>query len=159
MHLILVRHAYLPELTLGTLLVDGAVLHSLERPWIPDPDGPGGQALESCIPDGDYSVIAHDSAKHPGVYALENEQLGVYYRAAPPPGMRYGRTAILLHGADHVTDLLGCLGLGMSQVIRNNEIELDGSDLAMRHVRARLGRTESHTLSIRPTSGTTLLPT
>src|SRR5690554_5983442 len=96
MNLTLVRHAYLPTCTLGELVAGDLVLATIERPWLPNPEGRGGRPMVSCVPDGYYRLIPHESKKFGDCWALINEALGVYYQQRPA-GQTWGRTAILIH--------------------------------------------------------------
>lgn len=81
----------------------GAEFVSVERPWL------NNQRGISCIPCGEYELVKHHSAKHPNSFALVNEETGVFHfdhYAAK-------RTAILIHVANTMDDLNGCIGLGM----------------------------------------------
>jgi len=157
MRLTLVRWAYGPTFTLGVLYGDGVRLVTLERPWIPDPDNPmlAGEPHVSCVPDGEYIVRPHVSEKYPTdrhAYSLENPALGVYYSTPIPAGQKYGRTAVLIHNANYVRQLEGCIAVGMHH---NYTVEptVQESVPAMRILRAVLGRAQ-HSLLIRPVQGT-----
>lgn len=157
MELQLVRHAYLPTVTLGTLRVDTLILATLEEPWIANPFGPGGQRRdgskrESCVPDGTYELQPHNTPKHPRVWALYNPQLGVWHNAVPP-GLPYGRSEVLIHTGNTTLDIEGCILVGL----RHGRIEgIDAvleSRSALIQLQARLG-TGPHSIVIRPTAGT-----
>lgn len=157
MNLTLVRWAYGPTFTLGTLYGDGVHLATLERPWVPDPDNPlcAGEPHVSCIPDGDYILRPHVSEKYPAdrhAFSLENPDLGVYYTQPIPTGQKYGRAAVLIHNANYVRQLEGCIAVGTHH---NYTVEptVQESVPAMRILRGILGRAQ-HKLSIRPVAGT-----
>src|SRR3990167_2913495 len=100
MILTLVRHAYLPEATLGRLAAGGLSLATLEEPWIQNPKGPGGQrrgssTQESCIPDGEYVLKPHNGATFKDVWRLSNHALGVYDFPNELPSQEWGRAAVL----------------------------------------------------------------
>lgn len=153
MDLTLTRYAYLPTVTLGRLRAGSLVLFTLERPWIANPDGPGGKPRESCVPDGGYTVRPHDSEKFPGTYALTNGSLGVYYQQRPD-GQTWGRTAILIHAGNRVADVIGCIAVGRSyRLLEGTHAVLD-SRRALEELRELLGRDDVHSLTIRPTGGT-----
>lgn len=161
MDLTLVRWAYASTFTLGTLYVGGGIeLATLERPWIPDPDtdtGLAGKEQVSCVPDGEYILRPHVSEKYPAdawAYALINPELGVYYQPGDiPPGQKYGRSAILIHIANYLGQLRGCIAPGRKH---NFTVEptVQDSTVAMNTLRIALGDTATHRLTIRPTSGT-----
>lgn len=151
MNIELVRFAYLKAATLGTLRVGSLELATLERPWIPNPDGPGGMRRESCVPDGKFHVQPWNSEKFPNTFILANNVLGVYTQPnLIPPGQKWGRSAILIHAGNAVSDIIGCIAVGTAHAGGNTIIN---SRVALDRLRAALGK-EHHTLSIRPTAGT-----
>jgi hypothetical protein len=148
----IVRVAYLRTCTFGVLRVGDLVLETLERPWIENPAGPGGVRRESCVPDGKYDLIPHSSQTFPDTYALINRTLGVYYQPFEiPQGQRWGRSAILIHAGNFVSDVIGCIAVGMR---RDEKAQcLVDSRVAMNKLRSVLGR-DKHSLMIRPIAGT-----
>ena len=90
---ILNRYSMGQDCTLGQLLDSDNELYcyTLELPWkdnIPQ---------ESCIPEGTYKVIPHNSDAHPGTWEITNVP---------------GRSAILLHTGNTVDDTEGCVIVG-----------------------------------------------
>jgi hypothetical protein len=161
MNLLLVRHAYLPDVTLGTLFVGDLKLATLEEPWIANVFGPGGQRREpgkreSCVPDGTYELQAHDSPRHPDCWALVNPTRGVWHYSVPP-GLPYGRCAILIHTGNTTADIEGCLLVGLRHGRIEETFAVLESRSAMAQLRARLG-SGPHLLEIRPTAGTSENP-
>lgn len=148
MILTLTRYAYLDTHTQGRLSFNGSELATIERPWIPNPDGRGGVLSQSCVPDGTYRLIPHDSARFPGTYALINHELGVYYQMRPH-GQSWGRTAILIHVGNLARDVIGCIAVGIMEGSLEGEHAVLSSRVAMDRLRAALGR-EEHTLVIEP---------
>lgn len=145
--LILNRYAYSETETEGKLvLADGQSLYTLERPW---KDGmPGGMPFESCVPDGSYELIAHQRPNGDQVYALRNPDLGVYY-TEQERGNRSGRYLILLHSANWVEQIVGCIAPGKVRVIANNKRMVRSSREAMRQIMA----TVYDSIVIQPTLG------
>lgn len=150
----LVRFAYLSDCTLGWLDADDIKLATIERPWIGDPDGPGGQARESCIPDGTYQVGPWDSDRFPATYILTNPMLGVYRQPGDvPAGLKFGRSAILIHAGNRVQDVIGCVAVGVRHSFFSSQHAVIESRKALDQLRSVLGR-ESHSIVIRPSKGT-----
>lgn len=158
MNLSLVRHAYLPDVTLGTLTVGALRLATLEEGWRADPDGPGGQRreaplVESCIPDGTYVLRPHFSQKYPkGVYAFVNQALGVWYQDRPA-GQAWGRQAILLHTGNHTGHIEGCVLVGMRHFFDAGRWNVLESRVAFGALKDLLGN-DTHSIHISPTAGT-----
>ena len=159
MNITLVRHAYLPNVTLGWLRAGRLELATLEEPWRKDPDGPGGQRREgslreSCIPDGSYIVKPHFSDHYPaGVWALVNPVLGVYAPGTRPSGQTWGRDAVLIHSGNNLDHTEGCVLVGMRHAFDGQHV-VHESRAALGLLRELLGGTEQHSLYIRPTTGT-----
>lgn len=152
----IVRYAYLTDCTLGTLQAGALRLATIERPWLPNPDGQGGLLSRSCVPDGTYELRPHDSERFPGTYALVNETLGVYYQTRPA-GQTWGRTAILIHVGNRVKDVIGCVAVGLEHGELYGSRAVLSSRQAMEQLRGMLGR-NYHELVIRPTRGTSEEP-
>lgn len=153
MDLSLVRLAYLPTATLGLLRVGTERFETIERPWVPDPDGPGGQPQESCIPDGRYVFKPWDSPKFGPVYLFTSPDVGVY-ETAVPAGQKFGRTHVLLHPANEVRELQGCCAPGMRAGIVDGKHWVYESRRAFSRIAELLGRVDVHSVTIRATLGT-----
>lgn len=155
----LVRFAYCADVTLGWLNVGTLKLATLEEPWSPDPDVPGGQRREigkreSCVPDGAYQLHVHNGTKWRGVWCLENRALGVYRQPADiPQGQKYGRSAILIHSGVDTNSILGCILVGMGHGRVNSGAFVTESIKALDALRAVLSG-GTHQLQIRPRAGT-----
>lgn len=145
----LARIAYLAECTLGWLQAGPLRLATIERPWIPTTQHRGGKNRESCVPDGEYTVIKHSSDRFKNVWALINEELDVFYQVAPRPG----RTAILIHAGNRVRDVIGCIAVGQEHGTMEGEHAVLRSQLALQHLRSVLVG-GPHRLVIVPTRGT-----
>ncbi len=144
--------------TPGKLVADTLELFTLEEAWRPDPDGPGGQRrdathVESCIPDGEYQVVPHDSPKFPNTYALVAPHLGVYrWPADVPANQPWGRSAILMHAGNTVQDIMGCIAVGLMHGKMGALPAVLFSKAGMDRLRDLLGR-ETHTLTIESVLG------
>lgn len=104
-------------------------IYTLERPWISSPpvnlhDGmragewvapPCGTKGVSCIPPGVYRLERHTTDAHPATFALVNPDLWVYHFESDVPTDRRGfaRTAVLIHPANYVEELRGCIAPGL----------------------------------------------
>jgi hypothetical protein len=156
----IIRFAFLPMVTLGRWRVGPTLFHTLEEPWRADPDGPGGQRregalMESCIPDGDYALLPHDGAKWRRVWRFESPSKGVYgLPHQVPAGAAYGRSAILAHSGVSVNSILGCVLVGFGHVFQNGRWEVTDSVAALEKLRALLGVGTRHSVTIRPSHGT-----
>ncbi len=156
----LVRHAFLPDVTLGWLFIGQLKLATLEEGWRADPDGPGGQRregalIESCIPDGTYIARPHFSQKYPaGVWHLVNPALGVYAPGGRPAGQKWGRDAILIHSGNNVDHIEGCILVGRTHGIDSQRHCVLDSRNSLTALRDLLGAKETHSIHIRPTAGT-----
>ena len=165
MDLSLDRFSYAKSETEGVLIVNDFSLATIERPWI-GADTLGGKPFQSCVPDGEYILEPWTRPLKPGqsmtkgaVYILYNPELGVYKTKDSRP-LGVGRYLILIHIANWVTNVVGCIGPGIERAImRNpktgkNERSVSSSGEAMRILIDQLGRTEHHRLTIRSVCGT-----
>jgi hypothetical protein len=105
------------------MLLPDSELYTLELPWVPEADYPGGAPDRSCVPPGIYQLALHDTAKHPKSFALVNAALGVIHE--PDAAYPNARVACLIHVANFPRDLEGCIGVGTASgedCIRNSVI-------------------------------------
>lgn len=157
MTLYLVRFAYLSDRTLGWLYYNkkNSRFAVLERPWIPNELGPGGKPRESCVPDGLYELRAYSSQRFPNAYTLFNDALGVWLHLEDrPKTASWGRSEILIHSANTVDQIVGCIAVGLRHgVFDGKGTGVLESRRAMNKLRAALGE-GPHWISIRPTQGT-----
>lgn len=148
MNLILTRTQNDSERTLGTLTVGSISFATIERPWIPHEHGLGGANRRSCVPLGEYIVRPHHSRNFPNTYALVNPDLGVWYQPYEiPKGQKWGRSAILIHVGNVVTDVVGCIAIGKEHGTLRDQPAVIRSTQAMRELDALLNR-QTHSLLI-----------
>lgn len=146
MHLVLERYCYGHTLpfrlpTLGRLKVGGDTFFTCEDPWN------NNKPFDSCVPDGVYDLVPHDSPKHPDTWALVNHDLDIYHLPADMPGK--GRFAILIHPGNYETDVEGCIAPGKSPALVDGRHMVTNSKTAMEALRRILGVGTKHTLLIR----------
>ena len=128
------RYCYSDTATEGHLWLDNEnFLCTLERPWIAGM--PGGMPFESCVPDGTYDLLPHVRPDGTKVLALRNPDLHVYY-TKEERGERSGRYLILLHAANYVEEVAGCIAPGLSRTIAGNRVMVRSSREAMRKIMA-----------------------
>ncbi len=152
------RYSYGEFETEGQLIVGNKIFATIEQPWTPNPAGhKGGKPSESCIPDGMYTVAPWKRPNGDEVFMIFNPQLGVYRLPEDHP-VGNGRDLILIHKANWVTDIEGCVAPGMSRYPMKNplttrlEQAVAGSGNAMNKLRILLGTTQ-HILSITNETG------
>lgn len=145
MQLILIRDMYLSSCTLGTLQVPGTlgVFQTMERTWVASDVCRGGLSGVSCIPEGTYKLVRHDSPKHPMTWALVNDELDVCHN--PTPGKR---SDVLIHPANYAHELEGCIAPGTGRMLTNNEWMVLSSRAAFLAIKAALPYTDDHTIVI-----------
>lgn len=148
MNLLLRRSTGDGERTTGILQVNGQIFATIERPWLPNPAGLGGIPRKSCVPPGVYRVEPWSSHNFPETYIITNSDLGVYRQPRDiPNGQSWGRSAILIHVANRVRDVVGCVGVGMEHGTLGGEPAVLRSVMAMRELNKVLNR-GTHTLEI-----------
>jgi hypothetical protein len=151
MNLLLRRDYSGYDATLGVLAVAGAAFQTIERPWVPDANGPAGRKGVSCIPPGTYQLIPHDSEAHPQSFALVNHRLGVYHypHECPPETQSIYRTAVLIHAANWVAELRGCIALGMTRRFTENGWMVQKSRDAVKLLHELVPWEHGHEITIR----------
>lgn len=94
------RFAYTPWGVFGRLVYGDFRAFTVERPWV------NNKARESCIPDGEYDLQWYASPKFGQTWALIGETVSLF------PEPKKARSAVLIHKANTMDDLLGCIALG-----------------------------------------------
>lgn len=122
-----IERLYLPGVTAGSLFVgsvrtEEVICKTIELPWrnnsmSPDPN------LASCVPEGIY-LFRKEPAKESRPY--------VYFRAVHVPGrnwqVEYKASNILIHIANHASQLLGCIAPGGRHLDINGDGIIDVND-------------------------------
>lgn len=160
MNLTLERFSYASSETEGVLSVASFDLATIERPWVRW-DARGGKPFASCVPDGEYLLDPWTRAneRKDDVYILSNPELGVYRLKDDRP-RGFGRYLVLIHIANYVGDIVGCVGPGTRRTVMKNrktgkyERAVASSGEAMRIITEQLGREETHRLTISSKCGT-----
>lgn len=126
----LVRYAYTPDETLGLLKFpveeDGSSKYAL---WTVETKWNDNLPFQSCIPDGQYSLQAFESAKHPDSWVITPVE---------------GRTGILIHSGNSCADVTGCIAPGLTRT----DVKVWESRDAMRLLNYELSRNKIHTVVI-----------
>lgn len=90
----LIRYYQDDKATLGVLTIVGMqdpIFYTVERPWLDN------EPNVSCIPQGVYQCVIHQSSKNGEVYEVQDV---------------VGRTHIQLHIANTAEQVQGCIGIG-----------------------------------------------
>ena len=114
------------EMTLGTLWIEGDPANrvfTLERPWRDN------LPRVSCVPDGEYVLVPHSSEKFPDTWALVGETVSHYGDPSK------ARSAILIHPANDVAELQGCIAPGTHITWITSRLGVSQSRVAMDKVR------------------------
>ena len=157
MILTLTRDQYLPECTLGVLLAGPRKLFTIERPWIPNSAaGKSGEKYVSCIGEGTYRLRPHMKASGERVWILSNPMMDVYELPSDvPPGRELAtRTLVMIHAANYVHDVIGCIGPGVDRVKNANEWMVTQSRDAMNQLHTVMDQTLDLSLIIQKNGGT-----
>lgn len=95
------QRIYLEEATVSILTLPG-----LTRFWLLEDTLKGeGLLLDSCVPEGEYSLEWHSSSKYPATYALVGNHVGHFETDHHPPKPR---NTVLFHGGNTTADTRGC---------------------------------------------------
>jgi len=136
-----------PSCTLGLLFVNDLTLCTIERPWIASDESRGGTKGISCVPKGVYRLVPHDSEAHPETWALVNPDLDVVHYPGDSPNPN-ARTAVLIHSANRVEELRGCIAPGTRSIKDARGFAVESSRMAMNLIRQRMSPLQEHTLEI-----------
>jgi hypothetical protein len=156
MDLELVRDVAEASFSYGTITIGSLVLQTLELPWRPEPGSLCGRPDRSCLPAATYQLALHDSAAHPKTWALVNEDLNVYHEL--PANLRPGciaRSACLIHVANYVSQLEGCIAVGRNRSDLSQVAAIWQSADAFRALQSVLPWTGGHVLTISYAAGVT----
>jgi len=123
--------------TFGEMYIGDLLVKTLEREDL------NNQRKVSCIPAGVYKMQPHTRPNGDEVYAIVNEELGVYLY--PHPDAK--RDLILIHIANVMSDIAGCIAPGSIHGAVKGQFGVQGSRVAMGKILKILGR-EEHTLHI-----------
>lgn len=107
----LTRDTVLTDCILGTIIADGLVFYSMERPWL------NNKQDVSCIPTGVYTCkykAKSNNGKLSDIYEIQNVP---------------NRGGVLIHVGNVVTDSHGCILLGLGRDIEHKKVV--SSKLAM----------------------------
>lgn len=138
---IYLSRAYLPHGTFGMLQAGGIEIPTIERPW--KDNAPN----KSCIPEGVYKLDPYVSPKFGKCWIIHG---GSVSKFKDPSYTRYG---ILLHPANTVDELEGCIAPGMRfGTLGTNRWAVQQSRNAMEALRAELGD-EYHSLIVETKMG------
>lgn len=99
----------------------------VERPML------NNKASRSCIVEGVYDLLPHQSPKFGSCYALESQELGVTREG---PSLR---THILIHKANSPKELQGCLAPGVDFGFVHGEWSVVNSSAAFNLLMKELG--------------------
>ena len=132
-HILLERMPSGDKETQGFMSWHRGILATIEQEWREDPDRPGGESNNSCVPAGTYKLIPHTRPDGKEVVALVNEDLGVYYQEEdlPPEG---GRFLILCHIANWSHNVVGCIGPGIGKSPSSQGPMVTSSTTAMKQL-------------------------
>ena len=134
MELILER-SYLDNGTFGKLYFNGRfICYTVERPWNNNKKG------ISCIPEGTYDIQHYTSERYDDNFILVNHDLGVGWDGTQ-------RTRILIHIANFVDDVEGCIGVGLE--LHQQTWGVAHSKLAMDVVRKLINEHNIATITIK----------
>jgi hypothetical protein len=101
------------------------------------------------VPDGEYSLRHHIRPNGDRVFALWNPDLSVFYTKQERAD-REGRYLILIHSANWVEQVIGCIAPGVVRTIAENKRMVRNSRQAV----AKIMEGKYDSILIRPDLGT-----
>lgn len=141
----------LASCSIGVILHTNRVLYTLEKPLILSSQWRGGKPFESCVPFGTYELIPHNGNKYKNVFALVNHGLGVYHHKHERAN-RTDRYGILIHVANWVSQLEGCIAVGQGTLYnpKHKSYCVSSSALGMEDLRFFIAEAGYTHLEIKP---------
>jgi hypothetical protein len=130
------RFAYTPMGTFGRLTYGDFSCYTVERPW----DNNNNKV--SCIPEGMYTIQKYTSPKFGSVYAVLGETVSLF------PDTTHKRSAVLIHPANVMSDLEGCIGLGDSLGYVKSQWGVLNSAVTLKAFFSKLGSLDNIPLNI-----------
>jgi len=137
MNLAYIYRTPLPDCNSGILKVDDHIFFTVERPWIPHRESKGGTPFQSCIPDGRYTLEPFLRTNGDTVPCMINEDLGVF-KYAEDRNTEFERYACLIHIANKVQNVVGCIGPGLGAMNDEKGYRTVSSGLAMNKLQSLL---------------------
>lgn len=116
---------YTPKGTFGRLY-DGHnkfLCYTLERNW------DNNKPFTSCVPVGEYNLSPYTSSKYGDTVALVQPSLNVKAYKDDNDNSRY---AILIHSANYMEQLQGCIALGMDLGVVDGHWAITSSRTALK---------------------------
>lgn len=143
--IIVVRRDMPSELvTLGVMTVNDRRFQTIERPWIPNQHGGrSGEKFISCIAPGLYRVERFTRPSGEKAFRLSCPELDVYRddeeveQSGKEP--RACRTLVLVHIANYVHDVIGCIGVGEERKFVSGRWMVTKSKQSMARLREVIG--------------------
>jgi len=143
MHSDIIRYGSTPMGTFGELItwvdMDASFsAYTMERPWL------NNQAMISCFPAGDYTLVPHESKRYGKTFAIVGETVSHF----PEDGK--ARSTCLVHSANHMNHVKGCVGLGEALGFVQGQWAVLNSSKTVKEWLKLLNSSEgSHTLSVK----------
>ena len=81
--------------------IDDLKIYGMEQPWR------NNKSSISCIPDGQYILVPHESGKYGNTWAFVGGTVSHYRDRSS------SRYACLIHAGNTVSDVKGCLAVGL----------------------------------------------
>lgn len=106
------------DAVLGVLEVAGNKLHTLEKPWVENPNGgKGGAQFVSCLPPGIYRLEPFKLPSGERGYVVSNPNLDVFKMPFEIPKQKQtaARARVTIRAANYAFDAVDAIGVGMQR--------------------------------------------
>ena len=147
MHIEIVRDAALSDAhgTYGAMSIDGVPFcATCEQPWNNNTQG------ASCIPVGNYQLLAYNSPAHGKTVVFHNPALNIYGTPQMIPAGQSGRSLCEIHNANWPFQLRGCVAVGRKlAIIPPNGRGVISSVVTLKDLMSRWGDRRGLTATIR----------
>ena len=125
--------------TFGQIVLNDVVLYTVEQTW------DGNAPFTSCLPEGDYRLVQHDSPKFGRRWHLIADGIVGLTQADGAP-----RYACLFHAANRASALAGCISPGVALGSLVSEWAVLDSRTALDRFEFALSSWTEHELHILP---------
>ena len=132
------RVANLPTGVWGRAMEDGKrIAWTLEQPWRDN------KPFRSCIPAGQYVLTPFDGAKYKNTFAFYNPDLNVHI-----VNQEFGRYACVIHSANVVDELQGCVAFGKDLSVINGQWAITNSKETTHMILEKIRQNVQHRINI-----------
>lgn len=132
----------------GRVSKNGVMLgYSIEQSWR------NNEPFRSCVPDGEYVLMPHESKKHGKVFVMINETMGIYKNESDCKKKTDRFKCYFVHVGNRASDVEGCVALGFDMMFDKKGFGVTDSSEAVDNFRNLSDFSKQSSLTIFTTPG------